>query len=116
MQKERFYIYLPSDFVNDLRQFAGERQSLSQVGEELLRLGLSLKRGETIEAQSLPVIRQIVSHELSLATDRLRAEIRDDLKSNERRLGDRLAGLMVRSVKEILIARRMLYSLFGKSY
>jgi|SRR6266567_9493555 len=112
MKKERLNLYYSPDIANALREFAGEEQRLSETAEEIIRLGLSLKRGETVAEQSLPVISRIVRQELQA----FRSDIAEDLKKSERRLGDRLAGLIVRAVKEILIARRMLYSLLGKSY
>lgn len=100
---------------------AGEG-SITDVGEELLRLGLAQRRGETIQSESLPVIRELVQTELKKTVAQIRMEIREDMqtdilstiKDQARRSDDRLAALIVRTVRSSGIGQRMLYSLIAK--
>jgi hypothetical protein len=81
MQKDRLNIYVNPDISSAVRELAGyEEQRISKVGEELLALGLSIKKGELIEQQSLPVIRDIVQSEVRKALAQLRTDLREDMQ------------------------------------
>src|SRR5258708_36867120 len=109
MQKDRLNIYVNPTLSATIRELAGhEEQKISKLAEELLELGLSLKRGEIIEQQSLPVIRDIVQTELRKTAAQLRSDLREDMAlefTNEfkaviRKSDNRLAALIVRAVRD----------------
>ena len=125
MTKERIHVYLSREMIQTVQTLMQRPGEFSAQVEDLLQRGLSLKKGEVIEQQSLPIIREIVQGELLKAHAQLRSDLREDrkmekqdvsreLKENERRLGDRLAALIIRALREGLISRRMLYALLAK--
>ena len=125
MAKERIHVYLSKETIHAVRAISPEPGEFSRVIEELLQLGLSLKNGEVIEQHSLPIIREIVQTELLKAHAQLRSDLRDDhktekqeisrgIKESEHRLGDRLAALIVRAIREGGISRRMLFTVLSK--
>lgn len=129
MAKERIHLYLPSDLIQALQTLAPQNGGTSALAEELLRAGLSLKKGEIIEQQSLPVIRDIMENTLSKALaqlhldlkNQIRTELRQEeasiiaeMKARERRSDDRLAGLIIRAIREGGISRRMLFTYLAK--
>ncbi|WP_126602037.1 hypothetical protein [Dictyobacter aurantiacus] len=122
MKKERLNIYLDPALRAAIRDLAGSDGHSSQVAEELLRLGLGLKKGETIEQQSLPVIRDLLQYEMRKSLSQLRNELREDMqleilnemKAVTRRSDDRLASLIVRAIREGGLSRRMIYALLAR--
>ncbi|GCE32206.1 hypothetical protein KDA_76900 [Dictyobacter alpinus] len=122
--RKRLQIWLPEDFYDAIIKECGEHQSASVLGEELLRLGFAQRRGETLQTESLPVIREVFQSELKKTVAQIRLEIREDLQSDvvqpikdqTRRSDDRLAGLIVRTIRSSGIAQRMLYSVAAKLF
>jgi hypothetical protein len=123
MQKDRLNIYLSPTLSATIRELAGnEEQRISKIAEELLEIGLSVKRGELIEQQSLPVIREIVQSELRKATAQLRMDVREDMsleftneiKALTRASDNRLAALLVRIGRDASTAYRLVFTLLAE--
>lgn len=95
---------------------------MTAVVEEFLAQGIARLRGEVMEQQSLPVVREAIHSAVGQANaqlyqalrDLLRAEFLDDLKAIEKKGNDRLAALLVRAIREGGIARRMIYPLLAR--
>jgi hypothetical protein len=124
MQKDRLNIYVNPTLSATIRELAGnEEQRISKVAEELLEIGLSVKRGEMIEQQSLPVIREIVQSELRKATAQLRMDVREDMsleftneiKALTRASDNRLAALLVRIGRDVGTAYRLAFTLLAET-
>jgi hypothetical protein len=123
MQKDRLNLYLSPALCSTIREMAGnEDERISKVAEELLALGLSVKRGEMLERDSLPMIRNIVQTELHKAHAQLRLHLREDMQlelTNElkplfRASDNRLAALLVKVFRHANIAQRLVYTVLAK--
>jgi hypothetical protein len=94
------------------------------IADELLAIGIAVKRGEVIEQQSLPVIREIINSELRKAFSTQRETIREDMaleftnefKAITRASDNRLAALIVRTLRDANISRRLMYTMLAKAY
>lgn len=105
---------------------ASERMGIPMnvIADELLALGIATKRGEVIEQQSLPVIREIVQTELRKSLAQQRSDLREDmgleftneLKALQRASDNRLAALMVRALRDSNIARRLIYAMLARTH
>src|SRR5262249_18987754 len=84
MAKQRMHLYLPPDLIQALQALAPSNRGISALAEELLRAGLSLKQGEIIEQQSLPVIRDIMENTLTKALAQLHFDLRGAIRSELR--------------------------------
>ena len=123
MKKERIHLYLTQETLRALQEMARQPGEISAAAEELLQAGLSLKKGEMVEQQSLPVIRDIVQNELRKTVAQLRNDLREDMrldllaeiKTLGRRSDDRLAALIVKAIRDAGIGRRMIYALLAKT-
>jgi hypothetical protein len=99
-------------------------KAMNVISDELLSIGIALKRGEIIEQQSLPVIREIVDTALRkhLAAQRtaiqedMSLEFTNEIKAISRNSDNRLAALIVRTLRDANIARRLMYTLLAKAY
>jgi len=97
---------------------------MNVIADELLALGIATKRGEVIEQQSLPVIRDIVQTELRKTLAQQRSDLREDmgleftnkLKALQRASDNRLAALMVRALRDSNIARRLIYAMLARTH
>lgn len=111
-EKKRLQAWIPSDLYETIVR-EGQGRTSDYV-EELLRAGRALKQGEIVEAESLPVIRELVQTELRKTEARLRTDIRADVeqvtKESSQRQANRLAALSVQAVREAGLARRMLFA------
>jgi gamma-glutamylcysteine synthetase len=105
-------------------RFEREGRHLYEQIEDYIRKDMAAHRGEIIEQQSLPVISEIVDTKLRKALAQLRADIREDMqldileatKTMMRNSDNRLAGLIVRAVRDAGIIRRLLYALVAKTF
>lgn len=110
------------DFVRDTSAHTG--RPMNFVVDELLEIAIAHKRGEIVEQQSLPVIRDIVETSLRRHRAELRAELREDmrievtdtLKEAIRKATDRVIALMIRAVRDAAIIRRLVYVIISKAY
>lgn len=116
---KRFDVWLPSDLYDALSaQSAQEKRPMRAIVEEYVRAGIARQRGEVLEQQSIPVIREAIASEVGKANvqlynglrDFLRTEFTAEMKGQEKKRDDRLAALIVRAIREGGIARRMLYT------
>lgn len=97
---------------------------MNVITDELLAIGIAVKRGEVIEQQSLPVIREIIDTSMRKHLARQREEIREDMaleytneiKAITRSSDNRLAALIVKTLRDANIARRLMYTLLAKAY
>src|SRR6266568_5073617 len=105
-------------------RFKQEGRHLNEQIEDYIRQDMAIHNGEIVEQQSLPVISEIMNTTLRKYTAQLRADLRDDMrldilepmKTVSRNSGDRLASLIVRTVRDAGIIRRLLYALVAKTF
>jgi len=125
MQRKRLDVQIATeryDYIKDESDRTGV--PMNMIADELLSMGIAVKRGEVIEQQSLPVIREIVQTELRKANAQLRADLREDMqlefigeiKALLRAHSDRLAALIVRTFRHANITQRLAYALLSKSH
>jgi hypothetical protein len=99
-----------------------EGKTLTDLVEGILQQDVARERGEIIEQQALPVIRDIVQSELRKMGSQLRTDLREDMqleivesiKTMTRTSDNRLAALIVRTVRDGHIIRRLLFALTAK--
>ncbi len=104
--------------------FEREGRHLYEQIEDYIRKDMAAHRGEVVEQQSLPVISELVDTTLRKYMMQLRTELREDMqlevieqiKTITRNSDNRLAGLIVRTVRDAGIIRRMLYALVAKTH
>ena len=92
--------------------------------EEFIRHDMAVRNGEIIEQHSLPVISEIVEANLQKHLAHFRTDLRQDMqfeilepvKTVIRSSDNRLAGLIVRAVRDAGIIRRFLYALVAKQF
>src|SRR6266566_6873614 len=92
--------------------------------EGYIQRDMAAHRGEVVEQQSLPVISELVDTTLRKYTAQLRTDLREDMqleiieqiKAITRNSDNRLAGLIVRAVRDSGIIRRLLYALVAKTH
>jgi hypothetical protein len=97
---------------------------MNVITDELLSLGIAVKSGEVIEQQSLPVIREIVSAELrkgfaaqrDMIREDMQLELTNEIKAMTRSSDNRLASLIVKTLRDANIARRLMYTLLAKAH
>jgi hypothetical protein len=100
-----------------------QETSVTDLIERYIRKGLAQERGEVVEEQSLPALREMVSTELRRAQAQFRLDIREDLEHEvmgpmremTKRHDDRLASLTVHAIREAGLARRILYAFVGRA-
>jgi len=110
------------DYIKEESDRTGRPMNI--ISDELLAIGIAVKRGEVIEQQSLPVIREIIDTSLRkhLATQRnalredMALEFTNEIKAISRNSDNRLAALIVRTLRDANIARRLMYTLLAKAY
>ena len=91
-------------------------KAMNVISDELISIGIAVKRGEVIEQQSLPVIREIVTSELrkGFATQHetiredMQLEFTNEIKAITRASNNRLAALIVLALRDANIGRRFL--------
>jgi hypothetical protein len=97
---------------------------MNLISNDLLAHAIATRRGEVIEQQSLPVIREIVQTELKKALAQQRMDLREDIglemtneiKAIHRASDNRLAALLVRAIRDAGIGRRLAYTLLARSF
>jgi hypothetical protein len=95
---------------------------MNMIADELLAIGIAAKREETIEQQSIPVIREAIQTELRKALAVQREQIREDMSlefTNEFKAvtcasDNRLAALLVRAIRDSSISKRSIYTVLSK--
>jgi hypothetical protein len=110
------------DYIKDASEQTG--QPMNNIADELIAIGIAVKNGEVIEQQSLPVIREIIDSSLRKHLAAQRNDLREDMsleftnefKAIQRQSDNRLAALIVRTLRDANIARRLMYTLLAKAY
>lgn len=110
------------DYIKEVSEKTGTPMNV--IADELLAIGIAVKRGEVIEQQSLPIIREIVHTELQkqLAQQRqafredLNIELTQEIKALHRASDNRLAALIVRGIRDASIAWRLAYAQLYRAY
>jgi len=123
--RKRLDVHIEAERYDYIKE-ASERIGLPMnvIADELLALGIATKRGEVIEQQSLPVIRDIVQTELRKALAQQRSDLREDMsleftnewKALQRASDNRLAALIVRGLRDSNVARRLIYAMLARSH
>jgi hypothetical protein len=124
-QRKRLDVYVKAD----LRDFVYEESErtgkpLNATTDELLEVAIAFKRGEIIEQQSLPVISDIVYTALRRHRAELRAELKEDmhmevvdvLRETIRKATDRVVKLNIRTLRDTIVIRRLVYTIIAKAY
>jgi hypothetical protein len=109
------------DYIKDQSEHNGI--PMNTITDELLATAIAIKQGEVIEQQSLPVIREIVQTELRKQLAQQRTDLRDDMaleftnefKAVTRASDNRLAALIVRTLRDSSITRRLVYTLIART-
>jgi hypothetical protein len=123
MTDKQLNVWIRSDLRDTIKEIADQRgKTMTAVVEEFLAQGIARLRGEVLEQQSLPVVREAIHSAVGQANaqlyqalrELLRTEFLDDLKAVEKKGDDRLAALVVRAIREGGIARRMIYPLLAR--
>ncbi len=112
---------------SDLRDFIAEESDrtgkpMNIVTDELLSHAVAHRRGEMIEQQSLPIIREIVQSELRKSMAQLLTDLReallielfDDIKAIVRKSDHHIVSFIVRLMRDTGISRRMIYAFTAK--
>ncbi|GCF12043.1 hypothetical protein [Dictyobacter arantiisoli] len=97
---------------------------MNTITDDLLTQAIAIKRGEVIEQQSLPVIREIIQTEVRKGLAQQRQDIREDMqleftnefKAISRASDNRLAALIVRTLRDSSIVRRLAYTILSRSF
>jgi predicted transcriptional regulator len=123
MTDKQLNVWIRSDLRDAIREVAEQRgRTMTTVVEELLAQGIARLRGEVIEQQSLPVVREAIQREVERANAQLAQTLREwlsteflnELTAREKKGDDRLAALVVRAIREGGLARRLLYPLLAR--
>jgi hypothetical protein len=120
MERQRLDVNIPRKLRQDLNDWVKEQnQTLTSVVTGYIEAGLARDRGELLEQESLPVLRELFRHELQQALVGLQRTIQEDLRketltemrSLTTRSDKRLAALLLKVLREQLITRRLVYFL-----
>jgi len=117
--KTQLNLWVRQDLKDSLAELATQQEQTSaSLAAALLEQGIARLRGEIVEQQALPIIREIVATELRKTKAELRQDFHDDLrtelKEHAQRSDNRLAALIVRAIRESGIAWRLVYSLMAR--
>jgi hypothetical protein len=119
MLRKRLDANIPADLHAALNDQAQEQnRTVTNVAIGYLRAGIARDKGEVIEQQSLPVLREIVQSELAKAIAQIQAGLREEfgrqlqeVQSELKRLNaqntSRLAALQIKSLREAGVSRRL---------
>ncbi|HYU75263.1 MAG TPA: hypothetical protein VEL31_21555 [Ktedonobacteraceae bacterium] len=115
--------------AKDLKDYLADRakrdnkQGMNVVVADLIRQERAREQGEVVEQQSLPVLQEMMRHEIRQALADHRREVRDDraLELDEqrdylRKGFDRMAALIVHAIRNAGIGRRLAYAVLAKAH
>lgn len=123
MPDKQLNVWIRDDLRDALKDLAEQQgRTMTAVVEEFLALGLARVRGEIIEQQALPAVREAIDTEVGKANvqlynalrELLRTELFAEIRMHSKKDHDRLAALLIRAIREGGIARRMIYPLLAK--
>src|SRR5258708_17270727 len=121
--EKQLNVWIDGDLKQALAERAeGEGRALTNLVEGILQQDMARVRGEIMEQQAMPVVRDIVQSELRRSIAQLRSDLREDMETEiveairtmTRNSDNRLAGLIVRTVRDGGILRRLLFALMSK--
>ena len=124
-QPVQLNIWIPKDLKDYLseRSKRDNKPGMNVLVAELIRQERAREQGKALEQQSLPIIQEIMRHEVRQALAEHRRDLRSDrvLALDEQRdyfrtSFDRLAGLAVHAIRNAGIGRRLTYTLLAKTY
>ncbi len=116
MGKKRLDVWIAPelrDYISEEAKATGKPQNM--VTNELLGHAIAARRGEILETQALPLIRQIVQHEVNLALAQWQASLLAEIKAQDQRQADRLAALIVQAARSAGIARRLAFTILARA-
>ena len=124
MSEKQLNVLIPEELRNYVSQRAErEKCGMNKVIAELIRQDMAQRNGDIGERNNLAVIREIVAVEIHQAHAQLRRDLREDRAQEAdshrewlHKQMDRLAGLMIISVRNGGIARRLVYTVLSKAY
>ena len=114
--------------AEELRSYVAQRaeqehRGMNLIIADLIRADMARRQGQLAEQSSLAVVREIVASELQKSSAQLRRDLREDREYEAesarewvKKQLDRLAGLMVMSVRNGSITRRLTYALLSKAH
>jgi hypothetical protein len=124
-QPVQLNVWIPKDlkdYVAD-RAKRDNKQGMNVVVADLIRQERAREQGEIVEQHSLPVLQEMMRHEVRQALADHRRDVREDraLEQNEqrdylRKGFDRMAALIVHAIRNAGIGRRLSYSVLAKAY
>jgi hypothetical protein len=127
-QKKQFNVRL-NPATCDLISELADGKYINIFIEELIHQEIARRKGEFVENSVLPLLREAIQQEFLRAISQLQTNIREqmhrenqeskadivaEMKARERRSDDRLAGLIIRAIREGGISRRMLFTYLAK--
>ncbi|SRR5579884_866315 len=124
IMRKRLDVLIDEDTYNYIKNESDRTNiPMNVIADDLLSTGLAVKRGEVIEQQSLPVIREIIQSELRKQLSQQRIDLREDMSlefTNEfkpliRASDNRIAALLVKVFRHTNIAQRLVYTLLAKT-
>jgi uncharacterized protein YjiS (DUF1127 family) len=124
MGRERLDVFISEDIRDYIVATAQqEGKHLYLVTEELLRVGIMQKEGKVIEHEFLPAVREVVQGEMLKAMSAMRLAVREDMRTiivpgvqeHSTKGVDKLARLLVRTLRDVGIIRRQVYSLLANA-
>ncbi len=116
-------VWIAEDLKEALTQRAQyDKSTLREVVEGILQQDVARARGEEIQQQALPVLRDLIQAEVRKGFAQLRNDLREDLEIEileemrhlTRTSENRLARLMVRVARDTGVLRRFLYALVAR--
>ena len=125
MIKKRLDVQIQAENYDYIKEESNKSgMTMNAIADELLTRAIAFRRGEIIEEQSLPVIREIVQTELRKGLAQQRQDMREDMqlefttefKAITRASDNRLAALIVRTLRDSSIVRRLTYAFISRSF
>lgn len=92
------------------------RQSMTAIVEELLRHRYLERHHSQLAKQTLPDLSRAVRAEVAQQLDELDRELKSQVRALERRLGNRLAGMLLKVIRQAYIGRYLTYNLACERY
>ncbi len=121
--EKQLNVWIAEDLKDALTERAlQEKTTLRDVVEGILQQDIARARGEEIQQQALPVLRDLMQTEVRKGFAQLRNDLREDLeieileemRNLTRTSESRLARLIVRVARDTGVLRRFLYALVAR--
>lgn len=118
--RKRLDVYIKAE----LRSYVTEESErtgrpMNAITDELLTFAIAYKRGEVIEQQALPMIREVISTALHKHRAELRAELHEDLVDTLReathKSTERLVASVTRTIRDVSTTKRLVYALMART-